>query len=150
MGKIIKPNRFCVRLLLQKCSFGYKLRLLRENIASKSGRIVSSIFLISILLNNILIPEMERFNPGYEIENNAAGLVEILVEDAVNLDLFETDEHDDSSDNLVDGIQKFVTTTLEITLIKKNNHLNENQSIYPNSRIANGFLMIDTPPPQFL
>lgn len=93
---------------------------------------------------------MERFNPENEIENNAAGLLEILVEDAVNSDLFETDEHDDSSDNLVDGIQKFVTTTLEITLIEKNNHINDNQSIYPNFRIAKGFQMIDTPPPQFL
>ncbi|MGJ3235402.1 hypothetical protein [Marivirga sp.] len=92
---------------------------------------------------------MKRFNPHMEIENNAAGILEILVEDATNSDLFETDEHDDSSDNLVDSIQKFVSTTLEIPLIKKNNHINENQSIYPNFSIAKGFTMIDTPPPQF-
>jgi hypothetical protein len=150
MRKIIKPNRFSVRLLLQKYSFGYKLKVFRKNIASKSGRIVSSIFLISILLNNILIPEMERFNPNTEIENNSAGLLEILVEDATNSDLFETDEHDDSSDNLVDSIQKFLSSTLEISLIEKNNHINKNQSIYPYFSIAKGFLMIDTPPPQFL
>lgn len=105
---------------------------------------------MAILLNNILIPEMERFDPELEIENNAAGLLEILIEDAVNSDLFETDEHDDSSDNLVDGIQKFVLTSLEVTLIQKYNLNSENQSIYPKFRIAKGFQMIDTPPPQIL
>lgn len=123
---------------------------LRINIVSKTGKLVSSILLISILLNNILIPEMERFHPNMEIENNAAGILEILVEDAVNSDLFETDEHDDSSDNLVDSIQKFVTTSLEVTLIQKNSLVIEDHSIYPNFRIAKGFQMIDTPPPQFL
>ncbi len=85
-----------------------------------------------------------------EIENNAAGILEILVEDVVNSDLFETHEHDDSSDNLVDGIQKFVNTSLEVTLIQKNSLIIEDHSIYPNFRIAKGFQMIDTPPPQFL
>ncbi|ADR21870.1 hypothetical protein MATR_04970 [Marivirga tractuosa] len=93
---------------------------------------------------------MERFNPNTEIENNAAGILEILVEDVVNTDLVETDEHDDSSDDLVDSIQKFVSSTLEITLIEKNNHISENQSIYPYFSIAKGFQVIDTPPPQFL
>jgi|GEM_PF-4091967 hypothetical protein len=114
------------------------------------GKVISSILLIFILLNNILIPEMERFHPNMEIENNAAGILEILVEDAMSSDLYETDEHDDSSDNLVDSIQKFVPTSLEVTLITKNILIIEDHSIYPNFRIAKGFQMIDTPPPQFL
>lgn len=102
------------------------------------------------MLNNILIPEMERIHPNIEIENNAAGLIEILVESAVDSDLFETDEHDDSSDNLVDSIQKFVNNTLDIKLVHFRNPQSQNQSIYSDFGIAKGFQMIDTPPPQFL
>lgn len=93
---------------------------------------------------------MERFNPNMEIENNAAGLLEILVEDAVNSDLFETDEHDDSSDNLVDGIQKFLNTTLNLDLTHVINIRTKNQSIYPIFRLAKAYQMLDTPPPKFL
>ncbi|WP_375579254.1 hypothetical protein ABWH96_19985 [Marivirga tractuosa] len=126
------------------------MKFLRKYIASKTGKIVSSVILISILLNNILIPEMERFNPNMAIENNAAGLLEILVEDAVNSDLFETDEHDDSSDNLVDGIQKFLNTTLNLDLTHVKNNRSKNQSIYPIFRLAKGYQLLDTPPPKFL
>ncbi|MGM0579270.1 MAG: hypothetical protein ACQETL_01230 [Bacteroidota bacterium] len=126
------------------------MKNLRKYIASNSGRVVSSIFLLFILLNNILIPEMERFNPKNEIKNNAAVLIEIWIEDVADADLFETDEHDDSSDNLVDGIQKFVSSNSDIALDHKHYFTSENQSIYPKFRIATGFQMIDTPPPQFL
>jgi hypothetical protein len=123
---------------------------LRQHLASKSGKLISSILLISILLNNILIPELERFHFGVEIEGNSAGLIEILVENAVDSDLFETDEHDDSSDNLVDSIQKFLNNTLQLEIIKYVLPNSENQSIFTYLKLAKGFLNIDTPPPKLL
>ena len=123
---------------------------LRQHLASKSGKLISSILLISILLNNILIPELERFHFGVEIEGNSAGLIEILVENAVDSDLFETDEHDYSSDNLVDSIQKFLNNTLQLEIIKYVLPNSENQSIFTYLKLAKGFLNIDTPPPKLL
>lgn len=102
------------------------------------------------MLNNTLIPEMERFHFRGEIENNSAGIIEILVENAVDSDLFETDDHDDSSDNLVDSIQKFLNNNLELKIIKFVLPKSENQSIYPYLKLAKGFLNIDTPPPKLL
>jgi len=92
---------------------------------------------------------MERFNPNMEIENNSAGLIEIIVENAVDSDLFETDEHDDSSDNIGGGIHKFLNTTLDLELVQHFKPKVKNQSIYSIFRLAKGFQNIDIPPPKF-
>jgi hypothetical protein len=125
------------------------LKIIRENIGSGISKVVSTIFLILIMLNNILIPEMKRFHPNSEIENNAAGLIEILIEEAVDSDLYETDEHDDSSDNLVDSIQKFVCNQFNLEFNSSNAQLPLNQSLYPFFKLAKGYQFLDTPPPKF-
>jgi hypothetical protein len=123
---------------------------LRAHIASKSGRLVSSLFLIGVLLNNTLIPEMKRFHFKGEIENNTSVVVEILLETAVEADLFETDEHDDSSDNLVDSIQKFLSNNFHMGIKTILLQKTKNQTIYTYLKLAKGFLNIDTPPPKLL
>lgn len=135
----------CSKLLLR-----ILLGQLRAYIAIKSGKFISALLLIGILLNNSLIPEMKRFHYGSEIENNASVVVEILLENAVEDDLFETDEHDDSSDNLVDSIQKFLNSTLQFDFIDYHLPNTQNQSIFTYLKLAKGFLNIDTPPPQLL
>lgn len=93
---------------------------------------------------------MERFHPESEIENNSANLLEIIVEHALGSELYETDEHDDSSDNLVDSIQKFIGFNLTFELNKNNSFTCANESIYPKFRLTKGYTSLDTPPPQFL
>lgn len=93
---------------------------------------------------------MERFHPASEIENNSANILEIIVEHALGSELYQTDEHDDSSDNLVDTIQKFLSLNLTFELKRNNGNTCDNESIYPKFRLTKGYTNLDTPPPQFL
>tara|TARA_R110002012_G_scaffold252147_1_gene430242 strand:+ start:26665 stop:27045 length:381 start_codon:yes stop_codon:yes gene_type:complete len=126
------------------------LKELRVYLAGESGKLIISLSLIGIMLNNILIPEMESIQFSDEFENSNSGLIEVLVENATDSDLVETDKDDDSSDNLVDTLQKFLSNSLIIELNHERITLSKNQFIYPHFKLARGYQFLDTPPPKLL
>lgn len=76
-------------------------------------------------------------------------MIEVIIEEIVENDLFEADEEDDSSDNLTDSIQKYIPYSIIISNFIAFNKKNENYFISNHLNSSKGFQSIDLPPPKF-
>ncbi len=106
-------------------------------------------FLAILLLNNLLVPEIENSSVQKEGETIAnSNLFELIMENIYEEELFEEDENDDSSDNLIDGGNKYFCHDSLLISPGTTYQLISHQFKTPFLTTSFGFLNIDIPPPK--
>lgn len=93
---------------------------------------------------------MERVNLLEEIPNDASNILEIVIEGLIESDLFEAHEEDDSSDNLADGLQKYLPNDIHFSNYYVPTINNSDYNIAKHLKSSKGFQNIDIPPPKSL
>ncbi|MBK6265976.1 hypothetical protein JKA74_13115 [Marivirga sp. S37H4] len=125
------------------------MRRLRVVLWDIGGAKILAPFLVILILNNILVPEMESPSLRKQGETIAnSNLLELVMENIYEEELFDEDDNDDSSDNLIDVVNKYFYYNSFIIPQGFNYKLISHRCKNFYLATSLGFLNTDTPPPK--